>query len=141
MDAAAWWQSFIDSIKSQTATWLVGFLIARLTLFSTKITENIKLALNRADLVSKYYEELAVNLSEYRFQAELAVEFVERGWTTAYTLETLFKEYNEAITKLRQKVCHPPTLIALVCNGGSGNLSDTFPLFHQADERRGGDDR
>jgi hypothetical protein len=103
MTAAAWWQAFIDSIKSQTATWLVGFVIALLTLFSAKITENIRLALNHADLVSKYYEELAENLSEYRFQAELTVEFVERGWTTAYTLETLIKEYNESVTKLRKK--------------------------------------
>jgi hypothetical protein len=63
----------------------------------------MRLALNHADLVSKYYEELATNLSEYRFQAELVVEYVEHGWTTARTLETLDKEYNESITKLREK--------------------------------------
>lgn len=79
METTTWWDASIGSLKSQTATWSVGLLIALLSIFSTKITENVRLALNRADFASKYYEELASDLSEYRFQAELMVEFVERG--------------------------------------------------------------
>jgi hypothetical protein len=103
MEETTWWASLKGSFKTQTAIWLVGFIIALLTVFSSKITEDIRLALNRADLASKYYEELASDLSEYRFQAELTVEFIERGWTKAEALKTLVSDYNEAITKLRKK--------------------------------------
>jgi hypothetical protein len=103
MAATTWRDTMIESFKSQTATWSVGLLIAILSIFSAEITENVKLALNRADLASKYYEELASDLSEYRFQAELVVEYVERGWTKADSLKSLDTDYNESITKLRKK--------------------------------------
>lgn len=88
----------IASPSGKSGTWNAG-----LSIFSSNITEHIKLALNRADLTSKYYEELASDLSEYRFEAELTVEFIERGWTKADSLEMLVKDYNESITKLRKK--------------------------------------
>jgi hypothetical protein len=44
-----------------------------------------------------------VDLSEFIFAAELTVEFVENGWTTADSLMPMLKEYNDAITKIRKK--------------------------------------
>jgi hypothetical protein len=103
MPETSWLKPIFDSFKTQTATWLVTFLIALLTLFSSKITESVKFALNRADLRSKYYEEIAMDLSEFIFQAELTVEFVHNGWTTPHALVPLVKDYNDSITKFRKK--------------------------------------
>jgi hypothetical protein len=103
MAAEGWMESIVNSLRTQAATWFVGFVIAMLTLFSSQITEYVKFALNSADLRSKYYEELAVDLSEYAFEAELTVEFIANGWTTETALVPLIKEYNDSITKLRKK--------------------------------------
>lgn len=77
------------SIKEQTVVWLVGFLIGILTHFSSKITESIRVAINSADLGSQNYEQLAMDLSEFIFQAELIEEFINKGWTTKKSLEPL----------------------------------------------------
>ena len=93
----------VDLLKAQAGAWFVGFVISVLAIFSSKITEYIKFALNSADLRSKYYEELAVNLSDYNFEAELTVEFLDKGWTTAATMSPLMNQYNDSITELRKK--------------------------------------
>jgi len=92
-----------SSLKTQTATWLVAFGIGLLTLFSSRITEKVKFALNRADQRTKQYEELATEVSQYIFSAELNAEFIEHGWTTKATMTGLLKDYNESITALRKK--------------------------------------
>ncbi len=91
------------SAKTQTATWLVAFLLAILGLFSGRITESIRFALNRADLRTTQYEELATEISQYIFSAELCTEFIGSSSTTKETLTELVTEYNVNITKLRKK--------------------------------------
>lgn len=103
MQTTTWWGTLLGSLKEQTTAWLVGAIFALLSIFSSQITEHVRLALNRADLASKYYEELASDMSEYRFDAELIVEAIERGWTKAGLIQPLAKDYNESITKLRKK--------------------------------------
>src|ERR1039457_6332335 len=98
-----WLDNIKSSLKTQTATWLVAFAIAILWLFSSHITESVKFALNRADLRTKQYEELATAVSHYIFSAELNTEFIEHDWTTKATMTELVKEYNESITTLRSK--------------------------------------
>lgn len=101
--ATGWTKSVADSLKSQTGAWFVGFVISVLALFSLRITEDIKFALNSADLRTKNYEELASNLSEYNFEAELFVEFIANGWTDAVAMTPLVNEYNNSIDTLRKK--------------------------------------
>jgi hypothetical protein len=98
-----WLQGLATSFKTQTATWLVAFLIGIFGLFSSRITDSVKFALNRADLRTKQYEELATELSQYIFSAELNTEFIQNNWTTKKTLTDLVTEYNIAITTLRKK--------------------------------------
>jgi hypothetical protein len=98
-----WLQGIAASLKKQTATWLVAFLIGILGLFSGRITESVKFALNRADLRTKQYEELATEISQYIFSAELNTEFIENNWTTKKTLTVLVTDYNTSITTLRKK--------------------------------------
>jgi hypothetical protein len=98
-----WLQGVATSLKTQAATWLVAFLIGMLGLFSGRITESVKFALNRADVRSNQYEELATEISQYIFSAELTTEFVQNNWTTKKMLTDLVTEYNASITTLRKK--------------------------------------
>jgi hypothetical protein len=95
--------SFVDSFRSQTATWLVAFLIGILTIFSSKLSENIKFAVNKADLRTKYYEELVSDVSEFNFEAEFWAEEVRHNRTTEPSLKQTVSEYDTSITKLRKK--------------------------------------
>jgi len=92
-----------SSLKTQIATWFVGVLIAVLTLFSSCLTDSIKSGLNRADLRTHQYEELVSEISQYIFNAELTVEFIEKDWTTEPALSDLLKDYNQSIATLRKK--------------------------------------
>ncbi|SFU86520.1 hypothetical protein [Pseudoduganella namucuonensis] len=98
-----WLQGIAISLKTQTATWLVAFMIGILSLFSGHMTESVKFALNRADLRTQQYEELAIEISQHIFSAELTTEFIESNWTTKKTLTDLVAEYNTSITTLRKK--------------------------------------
>jgi hypothetical protein len=100
---STWLQAIGTSLNTQTATWLVAFLIGILSLFSGRITESVKFALNRADLRTNQYEELATGISQYIFSAELNTEFVENNWMTKPTLTEMVTEYNTSITTLRKK--------------------------------------
>jgi len=83
---------------------MVGCLLDCDTGFvSARITESIKFALNRADLRTKQYEELASEIGNYIFAAELITEFIEQGWTTKQTMTELLKDYDESIATLRKK--------------------------------------
>ncbi len=93
----------LKSLKTQTATWFVGLVIAMLGLFSARITESVKFALNRADLRTTQYEELATEVSQYICIAELNTEFIEYEWTNRRSLTGLISEYNESISTLRKK--------------------------------------
>jgi hypothetical protein len=103
MGDLGWLEIVKSSLKSQSATWFVALLITILTLFSSRLTESIKSALNRADLRTRQYEELATEISEYIFAVELTVEFIEKDWTTKESLTELIKNYNQSITTLRKK--------------------------------------
>jgi hypothetical protein len=98
-----WLEGLSTSLKTQTATWLVALFIGILGLFSSYITESVKFAMNRADLRTKQYEEVAIEISAYIFSAELNTEFIENGWTDKKTMTDLIVEYNTTITSLRKK--------------------------------------
>jgi hypothetical protein len=103
MPTPTWFEGLATSLKTQTATWLVAFVIGLLGLFSGRVTESVKFALNRADLRTKQYEELATDVSAYIFAANLTTEFIENGWTTKEALTDLVTDYNNSITSIRKK--------------------------------------
>lgn len=100
---SSWFQGLVTSLRTQTATWLVAFLIGILGLFAGQITESVKFALNRADLRTKQYEDLATEVSAYIFSAEVTTDFIDNGWTTKTAMTDLVKEYNTSITSLCKK--------------------------------------
>jgi hypothetical protein len=78
---------------------LAAALVAVITVFSDRIVGRIRLAMNRADLRAKQYEEMALDLSDFVFHAELQYEFHEAGWNA----NAITKDYNKSITTLRGK--------------------------------------
>lgn len=77
------------------------FAIGIAGLFSARITESIKFAINRADLRTKQYESLCTELSTYIFRVELLQEFITREWTREKTLSGLVSDYNKSMESLR----------------------------------------
>ena len=91
-------------IAHNVGAWLAATTIALLTVFSDKILERIRFRLNRADLRTKYFEQLAIDLSTYLFYSELFHERYQKGW--ADDLEDLAGiggAINGAVTTLREK--------------------------------------
>lgn len=53
------WESGLgSSVRTQTATWFIGVVIAVLSAFSSHLTEKIKFSINRADSRVKSYSQL-----------------------------------------------------------------------------------
>jgi hypothetical protein len=123
-------ESWLDTIKSsfttQTATWFVGVAITILGIFSARITEAIKFALNRADLRTSQQEELSAEISQYIFSAELNTEFVGKGWTTKQTMSDLLREYNQSITTIRRKEFVYSAWVEKYWGRKQAGLYDTF---------------
>ena len=91
-------------ITNNVGVWLATTIVALLTIFSDKILERIRFQLNRADLRTKYFEELAVDLSTYLFYTELFHERYQKGWANdPEDLAGIGGEINGAVTTLRKK--------------------------------------
>jgi hypothetical protein len=94
----------MELFTDHIGTWLTTSIIALITIFSDKIIERIRLAINKADLRIKYYEELAIDLSSYIFWSEVYLERFENEWTEDIDdLEKIAGELNTAMTTLRKK--------------------------------------
>ena len=94
----------MDIISNNIGAWLAASIVALLTIFSDKILERIRFRLNRADLRTKYFEELATDLSTFVFFSEIFHERYQKGWTNdAADLASVAGEFNDAITVLRKK--------------------------------------
>jgi hypothetical protein len=94
----------MNIIADNVGVWLAATIVGLLTIFSDKILERIRFRLNRADLRTKYFEELAIDLSAYVFYAEIFEERYRRGWTDDRDdLDAVGGEVNGAVTTLRKK--------------------------------------
>src|SRR5262249_19252430 len=90
-------------IAHNVGAWLAATVVALLTVFSDKILERIRFRLNRADLRTKYFEQLAKDLSTYLFYSELFHERYQKGWADdPEDLDRIGGAINGAITTLRE---------------------------------------
>ena len=76
-------------------------LVTLLTVFSDKIVGRVRLALNRADLRTKYFEQLATDLSTFAFYADLFYTRYVRGESNSADLEQIKGEVNGAYVTLK----------------------------------------
>ena len=91
-------------IVNNVGVWLAATIVAFLTIFSDKILERIRFRLNRADLRTKYFEELATDLSTYLFYSEIFHERYQKDWANdPEDLAAIGGAINGAITTLRKK--------------------------------------
>jgi hypothetical protein len=94
----------VNIITKNVGAWLAATIVAFLTIFSDKILERIRFRLNRADLRTKYFEELAIDLSTYLFYSELFHERHQRGWADdPEDMDAIGGAINGAVTTLRKK--------------------------------------
>eukprot|EP00388_Colpodella_angusta_P000896 GDKJ01003025.1.p3 GENE.GDKJ01003025.1~~GDKJ01003025.1.p3 ORF type:complete len:179 (+),score=9.57 GDKJ01003025.1:3300-3836(+) len=92
----------IQQIKENLITFVITTFVTLITIFSDKIVENIRFALNRANLRTSHYESLAKDISIYVFETENIAEIYEYGWTSKLTIQSSASGYNSAITQLRK---------------------------------------
>ena len=92
-------QTFVTHLE----TWLILAVVSLLTIFSDKLLGRIRFALNRADLRSKYYEELALDLSTFVFFADLFHVRYLRGEQNCGDIEAVAGEVNGAYVTLKTK--------------------------------------
>jgi hypothetical protein len=93
----------VNLIVDHIGTWLALTFVGLLTVFSDKILGRIRFALNRADLRSAYYEELAANLSAFVFYADLFHVRMIRGESGFDDLPDIAGDVNEAYVTLKTK--------------------------------------
>jgi hypothetical protein len=99
--AADWTTHLLHSLADQAGTWFVGVVLALLGLFSGKLVETVKFALNRADLRAKYYEQLALDLSGLVFLVDrLAKVYYGAEWANDDDKGAIAVAYNDAMNKI-----------------------------------------
>jgi hypothetical protein len=99
-----WLMHFLNSFANQAGTWLIGAVLAMLGLFSARILERIKFALNRADLRVKYYEEMATEMSHFVFVIDRLIRvYYGSNWATEEDKGAIANEYNEVMNAISRK--------------------------------------
>lgn len=90
---------FVEHVEA----WLLLSFVGLLTVFSDKIIGRVRFALNRADLRSKYYEELAISLSSFLFFVDLYHVRLIRGESDFEDVSAIAGEVNGAYVALKTK--------------------------------------
>ena len=94
----------MNIIRDKLGVWLATIVVALLTIFSDKILERIRFRLNVADLRTKYFEELAINLSTYLFWSEIYHERHQKHWAdNPDDMDAIGGNINAAVTTLTTK--------------------------------------
>lgn len=96
-----WTNHLLHSLADQAGTWFVGVVLALLGIFSGKLVETVKFALNRADLRTKYYQQLARDLSRFVFAVN-RLHYVYYGteWDEDEGQGAIAEMYNESMNEL-----------------------------------------
>jgi len=99
-----WLGHLLNSFADQAGTWFVGAVLAFLGLFSSRILEQVKFALNRASLRVKFYEEMATTVSRMVFVVDrLDTIYYRADWATEEEKGAIANEYNEVMNALSRK--------------------------------------
>jgi hypothetical protein len=89
------------SLADQAGTWFVGVVLALLGIFSGRLVETAKFALNRADLRTKYYEQLAVDLSDFVFVIDRMTNvYYGANWAGEDSKTAIAAAYDESMSKI-----------------------------------------
>ncbi|MCP3474775.1 hypothetical protein NLM33_31130 [Bradyrhizobium sp. CCGUVB1N3] len=101
---ADWLTHFFYSFANQAGAWFVGIVLTVLGLFSARLVEKIKFALNRADMRAKYYEEMAIDISHFVFIIDRLVKvYYGSTWASDDDKSAIAQEYNEVMNTISRK--------------------------------------
>jgi hypothetical protein len=95
-----WTAHLLRSFADQAGTWFIGVVLALLGVFSGRLVESIKFALNRADLRAKYFEQLAVDLSSFVFAIDRITKVYYGPWVGDDGKRAIAEFYDESMNKL-----------------------------------------
>ena len=98
-----WLAHLSNSFVDQTATWFVGVVLALLGAFSGRLVETVKFALNRADLRTRYYEELATEISRFVFVVDRIIRVSGTDWINPEGQAAIAAEYDETLNGLSRR--------------------------------------
>jgi hypothetical protein len=100
----AWLMRIANSLADQAGIWFVSLVVGLLGVFSARLVGKVKFALNRADLRTKYYEELATELSTFIFAVDRLVKvYYKASWLTDADKTAMSAEYDQAMNKISRK--------------------------------------
>jgi len=99
-----WLTHISNSLADQAATWFVGVVLALFGVFSGRLVESVKFAVNRADLRTKYYEEMAEGISHFVFIIDRIIRVsLESSWASDEANNEISSEYNEVMNQISRK--------------------------------------
>lgn len=91
------------AIKKETRTWLIGLMVALLSVFSAQIVESVQTSINTVEARSDYQKGLLIEVSNYIYAAEVNVVYLQQGIIDGPSLRNILDTYNTSITELRKK--------------------------------------
>src|SRR5262249_32289725 len=104
IEMSEWFTRLAFSFANQAGNWFIGFVLLVLSVFSTRLVETIKLALNRADARTKYFDEMATDISRFVFMIDRIIRvYYESHWADDDSKSGIAQEYDEAMNTLSRK--------------------------------------
>ena len=101
---SGWLATTSHDFAGQSATWFVGVVLTLMSLFSGRLAETIKFALNRADLRTQYYEQIATDISHFVFIVDRLVKvYFGSTWASDEDRGAIAAEYNETLNNISRK--------------------------------------
>jgi hypothetical protein len=106
---ADWPSHFFQQFLDRGAAWFIGVVFLFLGLISSRLAEKVKFALNRADLRTKNYEELAIELSHFVFvidriiKVEIEGTWAQKSGESGEIFGAINAEYDETMNTICRK--------------------------------------
>lgn len=94
--------TMLETIKEKLGILLITTVVSVAMIFSDRILESIKTALNRSEQRPVQQEKLARDFSAFIYAAENEIAYFHSGLTTKAALNEVAAAYNRAITTLRE---------------------------------------
>ena len=95
-----WLNHLLHNFADQAGTWFIGVVLTFLGIFSGRLVEAVKFALNRADLRAKYFEQMAIDISAFVFAIDRYTKVYYSNWLNEEGKSAIAEEYDETMNKL-----------------------------------------
>lgn len=94
--------TMLDTLKDKLGVLVITAVVSIAMVFSDRILESIKTAVNRSEQRPAQQEKLARDFSAYMFAAETSVDYLKAGLTTKAALVEAATAYKKSLATLRE---------------------------------------